>query len=88
MPSPSLGRQEKEMEGAVQWPEGNRMTAVLGEAATACQQHTRPEPVFEELAHCSLLLSVHSRLILFIKINRHNQSVSYFFDHLDGFTSI
>ena len=63
------------------------MTGVLGEAAERARS-TRPEPVFEELAHCSLLLSVHSRLILFIKINRHNQSVSYFFDHLDGFTSI
>ena len=33
---------------------------------------TRPEPVFEELAHCLLLLSVHSRVNLFIKINWHN----------------
>ena len=70
MPSPSSSRPETEIEGAVQWPEGNRMTGVLGEAAERARS-TRPEPVFEELAHCLLLLSVHSRVNLFIKINWH-----------------
>ena len=48
-----------------------------GEVSCYVAGSTRPEPVFEELTHCSLLLtlSVHSHVNLFIYQNQPAHSV-------------